>query len=378
MLRSHYRDQRRPLTQGELNTVLMAGARAFSEQNDDNRVQLARTKLDGLDLANRDLSGADLSGASLVSARASGTDFTRANLHCSDLRDCDLGSATLIGAEMRGSLVCGANLAYARMDGADLRATSVAYRGPGAAAREKTGAMSVSVDFSNASLKGASLGHAQLDGATFAGALLQGASFKNARLSNVSFKNAVLTGVDLTELDVPPEALEGCVTDVPPQAAARAGMIAARLDAHQQCIESHGAKGARAVLDGEDLRPIANLLTARQLTGLSACRVLAIGMDFSGCQLQGARFDGADLRECDFSHADLRGASFRNAKLAHANFDSANLNCLRLPDGSDLAPDFTGSSATKSRLFNAILDDNVAALILQMSPARNVEKQKAG
>ena len=370
MLRSHYRDQRRPLTQGELNAVLIAGARPFGEQSGGNHILLARTKLDGLDLANRSLCGADLSGASLVSARAYGTDFTRANLHCADLRDCDLSNASLVRAEMRGSLVCGANLSFARMDGADLRATTVAYRGPGAAAREKDGEMSVSVDFSNASLKGASLGHAQLDGATFAGALLQGASFKNARLSNVSFRNAVLTGVDLSELDVPPEALEGCVTDVPPEAVARAAMIRAKLDAHQQCIESHGAKGARAVLDGEDLRPIAELLSARQLTGLSACRVLAIGMDFSGCQLQGARFDGADLRECNFAHADLRGASFRHAKLAHANFDGADLGSLRLADGTDLAPDFTGSSATTSRLFSQILTDNVAALTVQMSQGK--------
>jgi uncharacterized protein YjbI with pentapeptide repeats len=370
MLRAQSRDQRKVLTQGDLNAILMAGTRAFGGARNGSRVQLSRTKLDGLDLSNRNLTEADMSEASLISAVAFGSDFTRANLHCADLRDCDLSNTKLVRAEMRGAMVCGANLEFATLDGADLRATTVAYRGPGAAAREKEGETSVSVDFSNASLKGASLGHAQLDGASFAGALLQGANFKNARLTNVSFRNAVLTGVNLADLDVPPEALEGAITDVSEEVVVRAKTIALMLDAHQLCITSGGRKGARAVLDNEDLRPIANLLMGRPLTGLSARRVLGIGLDFSGCQLQGARFDGADLRECDFSHADLRGASFRHAKLAHANFDHADLNSLRLADGSDLAPDFTGATATKSRLFSSILDDNVAALSLQMSHSR--------
>ena len=147
MLRSHYRDQRQVLTQGELNAILLASTRPFGGQRDSSRVQLARLRLDGLDLSNRNLTEADLSGASLVSAVAYGTNFTRANLHCSDLRDCDLSNASLVRAEMRGALVCGANLAFARLDGADLRATTVAYRGPGAAAREKGAEMRVSVDF---------------------------------------------------------------------------------------------------------------------------------------------------------------------------------------------------------------------------------------
>ena len=59
----------------------------------------------------------------------------------------------------------------------------------------------------------------------------------------------------------------------------------------------------------------------------------AIGVNFRGAQLQGAKFDAADLRDADFSGADLRGASFRGAKLWHAKFADADLRPLALTKG---------------------------------------------
>ena len=147
------------------------------------------------------------------------------------------------------------------------------------------------------------------------------------------------------------------MTDVPPEAVARAGMLAAKLDAHQQCIASDGAKGARAVLDGEDLRPIANLLVGGgHVTGLSACRVLAIGLTSRDVS---SRARGSTTPTCANATSPTPISvvpRFRNAKLAHANFENADLDSLRLPDGTDMPADFTGSSATKSRLFSAILE----------------------
>ncbi len=120
-------------------------------------------------------------------------------------------------------------------------------------------------------------------------------------------------------------------------------------------------------VDDEDLRPVSKFLTGLQLTGLHARRVNAIGIDFSGCQLQAARFDGADLRECKFSHADLRGASFKGARLAHAEFEKTNLGSLRLPGGRMLAPDFTGADASQTQFCMAILESGIAALGLGVS-----------
>ena len=352
-------EQRKALTQQELNAALLAHERMLTYQRGAAKAELMRTKLDRLNLANRNLAEADFSFASLVGATMFGTNLERANLQCADLRESDLSSARLMKADMRGASICGAKLAFAKLDGADLRAATVAYRGPGATADSEE---NVTVDFSNASLKGVSFGNAKLDGVNFSGALLQGANFKNAQLSNVSFKGAVLTGANLAGHVIAPEMLEGCVMDVTPEAAAKAEMLKARIEGHQLFISSGAAKGAPAALDGEDLRVVCELLIGRQLTGLSLRRVNAIGIDFSNSQLQGARFDGADLRECDFSGADLRGASFKGARLAHAKFEKTNLGSLNLPGGKTLAPDFTGAEASKDQFRYALLEGPLAAL----------------
>ncbi|HEY0105715.1 MAG TPA: pentapeptide repeat-containing protein [Rhizomicrobium sp.] len=359
MLKRIYQEPRKALTQQELNAVLLAHERLLSYQRGAAKAELSRTKLDRLNLANRNLAEADFSFASMVGAVLFGSTLDRANLHCADLRDCDFSSARLVKADMRGASLCGAKLGFAKLDGADLRAATVVYKGPDAPAGAED---TFRVDFSNASLKGASFGHARLDGVNFSGAILEGANFKNAHLSNVTFKNAVLTGVDIADLDVPPEALEGAILGVSAQAAARATAIAAMIEAHRLCIASGAAEGKPAVLDGEDLRVVRELFLEKPLTGLSARRVLAIGIDFSGCQLQGARFEGADLRECDFSGADLRGASFRDARLGHARFEKANLGSLHLAGGKKLAPDFAGADAVRSQFRLAILDADIAAL----------------
>lgn len=144
-------------------------------------------------------------------------------------------------ADMRGASICGAKLAFARLDGADLRAATVAYKGP-AVAKEAEGTFRV--DFSNASLKGASFSHARLEGVNFNGAILEGANFKNARLANVSFRNAVLTGVNIADMGLPPESFEGAIRGIGDEALARKHIIAAKLEAHALCIASAAARGA--------------------------------------------------------------------------------------------------------------------------------------
>ncbi|HVU19910.1 MAG TPA: pentapeptide repeat-containing protein [Rhizomicrobium sp.] len=367
MLKNLYGEKRNPVTQHELNTVLLAHERYVSYRG-GARAHLAHANLDGLILANRILTEADFSGASLVRANLYGSNLERASLYCADLRECNLQGAKLTRADLRGASFRGAKLAYATLDNADLRAAMMMYVGDdGISVLDRAGAKSDgphSVDFSNCSMKGVSFGSAKLDGADFTGAVLHGANFKNAQLTNVTFKGAVLTGVNLKELAVPKEALAGCITDVMEEAMARFGELKAKLDSHHHWITGTGP-GEPANFDGEDLRPLQKLLVGRLLTGMSARGAICVGIDFSGSHLQATKFDGADLRDANFSNADMRGASLRSAKLAHAKFDKTNLGSLALTNGTMLAPDLTSAEATEEQFYAAVLEDKVTALGLK-------------
>lgn len=369
MLKNLYGEKRNPVTQHELNSVLLAHERYVTYRG-GARAQLAHAQLDGLILANRILTEADFSGASLVRANLYGSNLERASLYCADLRECNLQAAKLTRADLRGASFKGAKLAYATLDNADLRAAMMMYVGDeGVSVLDRgNGGGAFSVDFSNCSMKGASFGNAKLDGADFTGALLQGANFKNAQLTNVTFKGAVLTGVNLKELKVPKEALAGCIADVSEEAMAKFGQLKAKLESHHQWISGVG-QGEPANFDGEDLRPLQKLLVGRLLTGMSARGAICVGIDFSGSHLQATKFEDADLRDANFSNADMRGASLRSTKLAHAKFDKTNLGSLALTNGTMLAPDLTDADATEEQFYAATLEEKVTALGLKPANA---------
>lgn len=362
MLRNLYEETRTALTQQELNAVMLAHERFLTRLNGGQRARLSHARLDGLNLANRDLTEADFSGASMVGANVSGSNLERASFYCADLRNCNMQSSRMKRADLRGASFNGARLAFAMLDSADLRAATMMFSGPGGMqiiSRDKNKG-GPTVDFSNCSLKGASFGNAKLEGAIFEGALLQDATFRGARLTNVVFKGAVLTGVNLKDLGLPPAALEGCIADPVPLSTDATAVMTVRLDRHQRWVETGGREGAPIVLDGEDLRPLQDLLAGRSLTGLSARNALAIGLNFAGSQLQAAKFDGADLRDVDFSGADLRGASLRGTRLAHARFEKADLRRLPLNQGVMITPDLAGAAATKEQFFGVQLDGQLA------------------
>lgn len=373
MLKDLYGEKHSRIAQADLNVLLTANERYVTGRG-GARTHFKLVGLDGLNLANRILNEIDFSGASLVGANLYGSSLLRAILYCADLRSCDLRNAKLMGADLRGALFRGANLSHAILDNADLRAATMMHVQPGGVSivgrnekgqdgRDKTQAGSRGgVDFSHCSLKNASFGNAKLDDADFSGALLHGANFRGARLENVTMKGAVLTGVDLSQLALPPETIAQCVTDAAPQAVQRAAALKNKLEAHQRWISTDGKEGAAAVLDGEDLRPLGNFFVGRALTGLSARQVMAIGINFSGCQLQAAKFDGSDLRDCDFSEAELSAASFANTKLAHAKFAKAHIGNLRLLAGKTILPNFAGAEANAKQFQDAVLDANIVDL----------------
>jgi uncharacterized protein YjbI with pentapeptide repeats len=364
MLKNLYGEKRVAYTQETLAPVLADHAR-YASGNGGRRAVLRHADLSGLNLVKRNLAEADFSGSSLVGALLGGSNLERASLYCADLRDSNLIRAKLVRADMRGASFRGAKLANAVLDDADLRAAMMMVMG-GMSALDRGGDKpSVGVDFSGASLKRVSFGNVKLDGANFEGALLQGASFRGAKLVNVSFKGAVLTGVHIEELGAAPAALEGCVLDVSPAALERVPLLRARIETHGEWILSDGKSGEPANLDGEDLRPLKALITGRPLAGLSAKNCVAVGVDFSGCQLQASHFDGADVRDANFTAADLRGASFRGSKLGHAKFAQANLCGLPLSGGASKAPDLSDCHATDEQFAQAIFDRPATALGLK-------------
>lgn len=322
------------LSPAELDKILCEHKRYLSGQR-GTRAKLANADLDGVDLRNRDLSEADLSGASLVGATLRGANLAHASLFCADLNNCDLRHAHLENADLRGASLKGANLAYAMMDGADFRAASLMHVGdrPTFTGNAHDGVPFGAVDFSNCSLRKASFRNARLDNANFTDALLHGAVFKGARLGDPCFRGAILEGVVLKELNVPRKALRDRLPEPTAAARDRADFLMSELTAHHEWFVSEGKKGGPANIDGEDLRPLGECLKGLCLAGLSARRVIAVGVDFSACRLQAAHFDGADLRAAQFVEADLAGVSLRQAKLAHANFRGARIQDLMLCNG---------------------------------------------
>lgn len=325
------------ISKTELQRILGDHQRYRTRQR-GKRAQLQSAKLDGVMMAKRDLSEADLSGASLVGANLFGANLSGASLYCADLRGADLRYARLDHADLRGASFKGASLSFAMLDFADLRAATMLRMGDqlkfqgNAHDESKFGA----VDFSNASLRQASFRNAKLDHANFTDALLEGASFRGARMRRACFRNAALSAYHLEELSLPDNNLKSSLNAPSSTAQRRAPLLLAALQAHHDWFTSLGQKGSPATIDGEDLRPLGDGLKGLCLAGLSAREVIAVSVDFSGCQLQAARFDGADIRAARFTECDLSGASFLGAKRAHASFRGARIQDLTLYTGNVL------------------------------------------
>jgi len=318
------------------------------------RLSAPGMRCDGHRLMDIDLAGSDLSRTTFV-----GTDLTRAKLSEALLIRCDFRDAVLRRADLSRTSLGGAQLSGAILDHADLRGANLALpsenleqqlarfcatlKGSNLDNAQMDEIDAQGVDFSGASMKSARLYNADLTGANFTDANLDGVELTGAKLTGVKLQGAILTNVDVESLGLPAEVLAGCVRDPSRAALNRAGEIRAILDAAQQWTETNGEAGAHGKLENMDLRVVGEAFRKRKLTGLFAPRTVAVAVDFSNTQLQGANFDGADLRRANFCGADLRGASFIGANLSHASFGGASTGPLTLPDGRQLPTRFDGA-----------------------------------
>ena len=331
------------------------------------RAILRFVKANGLDGRSRLLNEADFTGADLSNGGFAGCHFEAASLQCADLSGCDLRAANLRRADLRGACLSGATLNGAMLDEADMRAAYIAIADPQSGMRlhaprpDKVGPDGAVADFRNCAMRGARLRNANLKGADFGDAILDGADLMGAKLIDTNFAGAVMTGMDVSRLSLSETQLKGCVRDPGDEEFKRAEALCDMLDQAEVWVESGGRKGAPAIIDREDLRPLDWRLRARVLTALSARGVCAIRLDFSGSQLQGANFEGADLRGASFEGADLRGANFRYAKLSHASLCRADLRALTLRDGRLHFPDFTGAIMERTDLTLTVVDKPLAS-----------------
>jgi len=355
---------RRPWDQRAIDRAVALHERFLRGAHGGRRAFLQHVDAAGIDCRRRLLNDADFTGANLAGSDLAGSHFERASLYCVNLEGCDLRATNLRRADLRGARLAGAVLSGAVMDEADMRAALIAYPAGheglhvlrhGPMPHESLGAGGFGADFTNCAMRGVRLCAANLKGANFTGAVLESADLTGAKLTQAIFKDTVLDGVDLQRLNLSPEQLKGCVLGPSPAALARAELIRDRLRQAESWVVTDGRRGEPAAIDGEDLRPLAGVFRGRTLTALSARRVRAVNVDFSGSSLQGAVFDDADLRGATFDACDLRGASFQRAKLSHARFVGADLAPLVLAGGRPHPASFAGASTDRADFSRTIL-----------------------
>lgn len=338
----------------ELDRILMEHKAFLANGRNGRRATLIASFLAKADLSSCLLAKADLSGAVLTAANLKFSNFSEATLYCCEMSNVDARYTNFAQADMRGVTLSGSNLSHARLDGADFRSGRLLKTAAGMDAVIDRNGSAAGVDFSYCSLVGATFEGADLKGADFTGAMIVGTKFRGARMNGAILKGAVLTDVDVSEMQLPPEAFKDCVMPPTPLAIAAREQILFSLSAHEAWVASDARRGTRAVLDGMDLRPVASQIGKYKLTALSARKAIAAGIDFSCTELQGANFEGADLRGASFEGADLRGVRFKGALVQHARFLGADMRPLALKSGEILATDLSDTAFSPAQQAEAV------------------------
>jgi uncharacterized protein YjbI with pentapeptide repeats len=190
-------------------------------------LDLAGLDFKGARLAGSDLYGADLTGANLAGADLKGAKLDRATLIKTELSSANLEGATLLRPNatssftpdprdvprFAGARMAGANIII-RLVGADFRwadlsRTVFGTPNPRAETFLTSTVLLDACDFSEATLKDASLIGASLRFARFVQADLKGADLRGADLTRADFTGADLTGADVTGANLDEADLSG-------------------------------------------------------------------------------------------------------------------------------------------------------------------------
>ena len=349
----------RRLTAKELDEVIQCHGRFLTAKPGGSRALLANTNLADLDIRRRILIDADFSGADLSGAKLAQSVLDRATLYSANLSSCDARFASFKGADLRGASLKGGNFSGANLESADLRSAAMLRLARGGHYRRVIAeheAGSSGVDFSDCNLNGANFGGANLVDTSFRNAILTNVEFGRAVFSGVCLDGAIINSSDPSNLPFTADELKNCLLDPGKKALERQDELREKLRAHERWAASDGKSGEMMSLEDADLRVISSSMSGRQLTAIKLARSIAVGVDFTDCQLQGSDFELADLRSANFKNADLRGAIFKGANLMHANFDGAKIGPLVLVSGVAQATDLTGAKVAKWQLEQASRD----------------------
>jgi uncharacterized protein YjbI with pentapeptide repeats len=327
------------------------------------RASFRYERIEGLILRRRALDGVEFVGCDLPHAQFLLSSLRSASFYCSNLRGADLRATDLTRADMRGAVLRGADLYRAKLDGADFRKAVLvrSERDPemcqaGLSFDDEADVLGGAVDFRNSSMVGAQLSNAKLRGADFGGAVLENVDLRGADIRGSIFDGAVLTNVNLEGVSLDRVSMEGVLHGPSEKAVAKLPSLLAQVEANDSYTRTFGASGARAKLDGEDLRALGDALREAGLVGATFKNACGVRVDFRGAVLVGAVFDGADLRNAQFNGADLRGCSFKNCNLNHADFSRADLSSFDGASGRQFPPRFTDATIHSTMFDDVQLD----------------------
>ncbi|MFO0651281.1 MAG: DUF2169 domain-containing protein [Polyangiales bacterium] len=233
-----------------------------------------------------------------------------------DLTGLDLSNAHLVGADLRDALLEGVDLRGANLAGADL-----------------TGATLARARLDGADLTGARFARANLGCASFAGALAR---------EPVDFTESTVWQTDFSKAQLPGARFDGVRLFEAKLAGADLGAMHARKATFFRA-ELAGARLVEASLGGASFIECA-------LVGADLSRASMKSAAFINCRVDDAALAGADLENLrvvqgsTFARADLTGARLPTATLRGTCFVEAKFTRCDL-DGCDLSEcDLTGAS----------------------------------
>ncbi|MGQ3047439.1 MAG: pentapeptide repeat-containing protein [Niveispirillum sp.] len=324
------------------------------------RAELAFQDLSGLTLKGARLAEAKLAGANLSGCNLEGADLARADLFGADLEGAELTSANLSGADLRGANLHRATLNDVILRGADFRSGTLS---DSSGATKRDGA---------AVLTEARLERAILCSAKLTGCDLTGADLMDADLAGADLSKCVMLGVDLTGANLMGAQLAGTMVDSemlsrgkhlpegvttmiasPSRRRIPSAELSAMIDAHEQWIETGGAKGARLDLDMAELDPL--VLHGRNLAGARLRRCRLVAADWADNRLEMADLSYSDLTEAVLDGSVLSGATLRRANLSGAHLAGVDLTAKTLSGGRSWPANLDGAILRGADLTNAIL-----------------------
>jgi uncharacterized protein YjbI with pentapeptide repeats len=295
-------EARRTLDHARLRT----GDPAIVAVTDFRGQPLERADLSRLNLAGRDLSRAhwrnvQITDADLTRGRLEEIDFWVVDFSRSRLQEASFAGARtlsldLTDADLRGAWLSGAALRGARLIRTDLR---------GATARRAS--------FSMANVDGARLAGADLRDASFEMATIANTDFADALLGGADLRNSRLSGVDLSRAPLAEMSLLGarfdCQTRLPPGFDPLPRVM---VPVDRSCL----APGARLAYDDLNLDWVRGAI------------------DLSELDLRRASFRRSRIHPFMFVRANLSGADFSQSRGA-GDFDEANLTGADFSDAQD-------------------------------------------